>query len=140
VPKLRILHVDDDPSIRHVVARALGHAGMDVDCVGTAAEVSAALSRCAYDVVIVDRHIGRDDGLALIARLRDDAPYLPMLLLSGSLDRLAKDQAHALGVVRCILKGGPLHELIDAVWVAAKGSGTIRRDELGAADDTRRQG
>jgi len=129
-----VLHVDDDSSIRKLVARVLGTAGMVVDGVGSAREVDAMLARSDYDVVIVDRHIGCDDGLELIARLRASDPDLSLLMFSGSIDPEVVARAEALGVVRCVDKVGPLRTLVDAVRVAAGRSGTIQiRDAIGSA-------
>jgi DNA-binding NarL/FixJ family response regulator len=81
---VRLLIVDDDAAFRRLARVALTAAGFEV--VGEAAD--AALARtlaCATDpdVVLVDVHLGRDDGPALAAALRAD-PGAPAVVLVSS--------------------------------------------------------
>lgn len=62
----RVLVVDDDPSNRFVLERALERSGAHVACASTLAEGRAALTGTAVDLLIVDYELpdGQGDGLA----------------------------------------------------------------------------
>jgi CheY-like chemotaxis protein len=88
----RILLVDDNAhglSARKTVLEELGHR------IGTAASGSEALEqfgRHKFDLVVTDYKMPRMDGLELIARLRKQAPDLPIILISGYVDSLGMSE------------------------------------------------
>src|SRR4051812_44249247 len=75
---LRVLVVDDEPPARKRLERLLReHA--DVDCVGEAADGTAALAeieRLTPDVVFLDVQMPELDGLGVAAALGDDGPAI----------------------------------------------------------------
>ncbi|HJO24576.1 MAG: histidine kinase N-terminal 7TM domain-containing protein [Myxococcota bacterium] len=80
-----VLVVDDEPSVRSVLAKRLKAAGFDVL---TASSGDAALSRLeepgtGVDLVILDITMPGLSGIETHARLRADHPELPVLLSSG---------------------------------------------------------
>jgi DNA-binding response OmpR family regulator len=56
------------------------------------------LSGAAVDVVLLDVHVGRDDGRDLLRELRKTSPSTPVALLTGSSDQgtLEPERADAL--------------------------------------------
>jgi len=73
----RVLIVDDDASVRRVLARSFERAGFEV---GTAAHGEAALgelSAARYDVMICDIQMPRMSGPMLCRHLVTTGPYLP---------------------------------------------------------------
>ncbi len=84
----RVLIVDDDPSIRQVVATLLTLEGFVVD---TAPDGRAALDRIlvsAPDIVLSDLRMPHMDGYGLLAAIRAHASInkLPFIFLSGTSD------------------------------------------------------
>jgi two-component system KDP operon response regulator KdpE len=61
----QILVVDDDPSIRSGVVRALERAGMKATAVGDGAGALAAVKSGAFDLVLLDMRLPDASGLAL---------------------------------------------------------------------------
>lgn len=50
-------------------------------------EAREALSAVSVDVVLLDVHVGRDDGRELLRELRRSSPRTPVAFLTGSADR-----------------------------------------------------
>jgi len=87
---LRILLVDDEPSVRGVLARALREAGYDVVAVtdGQAGLDAARIAAEPYALVITNGYMPHLTGEQLIAQLRQMFPTLPIL----HLDDLSREQ------------------------------------------------
>jgi len=125
----RILHVDDEPFVRKAIKRVLESAGMRVRSVGTAGEAEQVAREASFDVAVIDRHIGDDDGLELIEHFAIRYPKLRLILLSGSLTPSVEERAYALGAARCLSKTTPPRQLIAEVFAFAGGSGIVSFDE-----------
>ncbi len=82
-PTARVLLVEDEPRLAHMVRRGLEHVGFDVAVVH---DGIAALEACATDdpdVVVLDIGIPRPDGLTVLRHLREGGDDRPVLLLTG---------------------------------------------------------
>lgn len=80
---MRVLIVEDDPTIAGFVAKGLREAGFAVD---TAADGQAGLEQARsfpYDAAIVDVMLPGRDGLALVEALRREGVRTPVLFLSA---------------------------------------------------------
>lgn len=78
-----VLVVDDDPTVREVVAGYLARAGLTVD---EAADGMDALDRARHtppDVVVLDLMLPGLDGLEVMRRLRAERGNLPVVLLTA---------------------------------------------------------
>ena len=80
---MRVLIVEDDPTISDFVARGLREAGFAVDWASNGEEGLEAALREPYDVAIVDLMLPRRDGLSLIDELRRRGRGTPVLILSA---------------------------------------------------------
>jgi DNA-binding NtrC family response regulator len=81
--RARILVVDDEPEVARVIARlaqSFGHEAVVADSTEDAVERFTA---APFDVVLTDLRLGREDGLALLRRLHDRAPEVPVILITG---------------------------------------------------------
>ena len=79
--------VDDDRSVRFVLATALREAGHAVREFGSAADALAALRDGTPALIFTDvRMPGDDDGLALLRKLRAAHPALPVIVMSAHTD------------------------------------------------------
>jgi len=83
---LRLLHIDDD-RIQHVlVARSLAKLGEYQFSIRTATseeEAILAFAEGGTDLVILDYHLTKGDGLSCLRRLRRSDPFLPIIAVSG---------------------------------------------------------
>ncbi|HEY4320629.1 MAG TPA: response regulator transcription factor [Gemmatimonadales bacterium] len=80
---MRILLVEDDPSVSRSVGRLLNRAGHEVDACSDAESAHILLGAVIYDVVLLDIILPGKSGLELTAELRKEGSVMPILLLSG---------------------------------------------------------
>jgi two-component system nitrogen regulation response regulator NtrX len=79
-----VLIVDDEPNIRRMVGALLGAEGYDVRDAATGAVGLTLADAAEPDVALVDLMMpGELDGLAVLARLRERHPDLPVVMMSG---------------------------------------------------------
>jgi CheY-like chemotaxis protein len=105
-----VLVVDDTEAIRTIIRRVLTGAGYHVDVAASAPE-ARAMDPAGYDALLVDAHLGRERGTALIQALvaEDPAAARRCLLITGG-----KPDLIPAGVV-CLTKPFRPDELITAV-------------------------
>ena len=80
---MRILVVEDDPSIAEFVATGLRQEGFAVDVASNGVDGLDRASAHPYDAAIVDVMLPRLDGLSLVAALRRAGITTPVLFLSA---------------------------------------------------------
>ncbi len=99
-----VLVMDDDPSMREMLASLLQQEGIAVECASGVEEALAAVHTTAFNVVLSDIHMPRVDGFELLRELQkrqEDAPVIMMtsfgsteiitqVLQAGAIDYLAK--------------------------------------------------
>jgi PAS domain S-box-containing protein len=84
---LRILHVEDEPLDRELVAETLRNGGLRCEIVTVDREDAfvKALTSGTFDVVLSDDSLPRFDGRTAQAITRREAPHLPFIVVSGTL-------------------------------------------------------
>lgn len=111
-----VLYVDDDELMREVASRILQRAGWRVSTCTDAAQALALLDRAADVALLVsDLNMPGDSGLTLCAAVRRRWPALPLVLSTGHLSELQREQAQALGVREVIAKARTVEDLAAAV-------------------------
>jgi two-component system response regulator MprA len=94
----RVLVVDDDPSLRRMLARTLAAEGFDVTLASDGGAALAATERSAPDVIVLDVAMPAVDGLSVCRRLRGRGLPTPILMLTARdavADRVAGLEAGA---------------------------------------------
>jgi two-component system response regulator MprA len=79
----RLLVVEDDPQVRAMLSRALGHEGFDVAAAPDAAGALAELRASRPDLVLLDLLLPDLDGLEVCRRLRRAGDRVPILMLTA---------------------------------------------------------
>lgn len=79
-----MLIVDDDPSLRLLCRVNLELEGYAVVEAGTLAEAELALDNGGVDVVLLDLHLGNEQGSALVPKIEARGLGTSMALLTGS--------------------------------------------------------
>jgi two-component system OmpR family response regulator len=121
---LRVLVVDDEPSICELLSMALRYEGWDVRTASDGTDAVRAAREFRPDVMLPDM-----DGLEVLRRLRADAPLVPVVFLTAKdalEDRIAGLTA---GGDDYVTKPFSLEE------VAARLRGLLRRTSRVVADD-----
>jgi len=94
----RVLIVDDEQSVRDLVAKTLTMADYDVD---TAPDGPSALDRMRtteYDLLITDLKMPGMDGLSVIREVRQRSTELPIIIITGYSTEASAIEAINLGV------------------------------------------
>jgi two-component system KDP operon response regulator KdpE len=114
---LRILVVDDQPSLRRMLQLGLtqdGHTVLETDCGIGALE---AVRRCETHLILLDLGLPDLDGLQVIKRIRYAQSYVPIIVLSNRGDETAKVNALDLGADDYITKPFGIDELLARIRV-----------------------
>jgi len=125
----RIWIVDDDRSVRFVLATALRDEGYAIDGFENAADALTALrTRPAPDLLFTDVRMPGDDGLVLLEKLKAAHPELPVIVMSAYTDVASTAGAFRGGAQEFLSKP---FDLDDAVALAAR-TLPLRMDSLPA--------
>ncbi|GAB3100590.1 nitrogen regulation protein NR(I) [Lysobacter terrae] len=125
----RIWIVDDDRSVRFVLATALRDEGYEVDGFENAADALAALrTRAVPDLLFTDVRMPGEDGLKLLEKLKAAHPDLPVIVMSAYTDVASTAGAFRGGAHEFLSKP---FDLDDAVALAGRAL-PLRNDVLPA--------
>lgn len=89
-----VLVIDDDSTLRLLIAMTLEKAGHRVIQVAHGREGSACMRQEAVEMIITDL-VMPDDSLDYVLALRAEYPDLPLILISGILSKSARMKAAA---------------------------------------------
>jgi pilus assembly protein CpaE len=150
VRRVHVLHIEDDPVLREVVAIHLGRM-KDLRCtVAGAADEETGLElyrKERPDLTILDYHLPQGDGMSCLLKLRALDPLLPILVVSG-----VNEPGIAAGLLEAgaddflskeNLGGEPLHHSVRAVLErtgavkARRGAGRPEEELLALAAEVR---
>ncbi len=110
---------DDDGPIRKVLGRALTRFGMTVVEVADGEEAVALVMATPerFRLVILDLTMPRLNGDAALMRIRELAPELPALILSGFLEEEIRERVGGAKRVAMLQKPFSMRSLADALWL-----------------------
>lgn len=120
----RIMLVDDEEEVRKAMIRKMNWEQLGFTVVGDAENGEDALEKLEMlepDVIMTDIRMPYMDGLTLIARIREQYPFIKVLIFSGYDDFEYAKQAIKLNVTEYILKpvnGEELAEILKRVKVS----------------------
>lgn len=83
-----VLVIDDELALQQVLAQLLELEGYTVATADDGPHALAVLAAVNPDVVLCDVMMPGSDGFVVKAALQEQRPTLPVILMSGSLDRL----------------------------------------------------
>ena len=109
--KPRILVVDDDPGTQRSLAHALELEGYAVVTAGSAGEALSRLQAESVQAVLSDVVMPGASGLELLKSLRERAPELPVILMSGQASIETAVKATQLGAIDFVEKPVGLERL-----------------------------
>ncbi|MGS2617369.1 response regulator transcription factor [Micromonospora sp. LZ34] len=80
---VRVLVVDDEPTLADLLAMALRYEGWQVRTAGDGTAALSAARQLQPDAVILDVMLPDQDGFQVLRRLREHAPTVPVLFLTA---------------------------------------------------------
>lgn len=117
--RIRVLIVDDDPMFRRLLHIVLG--APEFEIIGEAADGLAgldALQRLGPDLVLMDYHMPRMNGLDAARRMLESIDCPPIVLLTSEISADLAMLARRLGVCDVVSKGTHVNLLGPAVLAA----------------------
>ncbi|MCC4595348.1 ATP-binding protein [Xanthomonas campestris pv. phormiicola] len=123
---LRILLVEDDPTVAEVVSGLLGARGHHITHAAHALAALTEVAGSSFDVALLDLDLPGLDGLALARQLRVFGYEMPLIAVTARTDADAEPQARAAGFdgfLRKPVTGDMLAEAIEAVVEPGPGTG-----------------
>jgi len=115
-----ILIVDDDLSVRETLCRFLLSQGFSVESAENGYAALETLSRSSFDLLIVDAHMPRMNGIALLKCLKEMRITIPSIFISGLLNKEMRKEARRLKVVGIIEKPFSLKEIFCNILLGLK--------------------
>jgi CheY-like chemotaxis protein len=111
-----ILLVDDDETLRHMLATVLEEHGYDVTTAASVSEALKLITAGSYDVLLSDLHMpGRGDGLTVVGAMRHANPKAVTILLSAFPEMDAAAQAILLQTDQILVKPMNIPALIETI-------------------------
>jgi putative nucleotidyltransferase with HDIG domain len=127
MPRKRILIVDDEDSVRNVIASLLERSYYETTAVASAEEAMSRLQQDPdYDLVLADIVMPGTDGLKLLDQITADYPAIPVVLFSGINDTRVTASAFRRGAVDYLLKPFD-HAELESVAARAIEHGRLRK-------------
>lgn len=111
--RMRVVHVDDDPSILRLVAKRLGDQGIEVISVEDPREVLSLVTNDGIRVVIVDVDLPYIDGVSLLQNIKASDAGVQVILCTGMVSLITITSAIAAGAEGCVFK--PLTDITPLV-------------------------
>jgi excisionase family DNA binding protein len=100
----RVLVVDDEATIRELLAKTLALAEYDVDLASDGRTALERLRIMPYDLLVTDLKMPGVDGLAVIREARRMKPDIPVIIITGFSTEASAIEAVNLGVAGYLTK------------------------------------
>lgn len=123
---MKILVIEDDPSVRTLVKAVLEHNGNDVSTADNATDGQSTAINDDYDMIILDLGLPDGDGYEVCKNIRDQNVVTPVLILSGEQETDVKVKCLRVGADDYLTKPFNTEELIarmDAIKRRSESSG-----------------
>lgn len=89
---IRVLTVDDEPSLIELLSMAMRYEGWDVHTASSGTEAVRVAKQCEPDAIVLDMMLPDFDGLEVMRRVRTTQPDVPVIFLTakdGVADRIS---------------------------------------------------
>ena len=108
---VHVLAIDDDPSIRQMIADYLADNDMQVTAVGSGREIADIMERHTIDLLILDLKLPGEDGMQIARNLRAESD-VPIFMLTGRKDEADRVMGLELGADDYLTKPFSPRELL----------------------------
>jgi len=107
-----VLSVDDDTSVRQMISDYLGENDIRVTALSRGQEIAEVMARETIDLVVLDLRLPGEDGMLIAKKLREEAPLLPIIMLTARQDEADRVMGLELGADDYITKPFSPRELL----------------------------
>lgn len=130
--KKNVLLVEDDPALRMVVREVLKE-DFNVDEADNGDTGIEKGVNSEADLVILDYHLPKKDGLEVIAEIKKAHPSVPVIVLTGYLSPESEKQFNHLGASKIFPKPFNYRTLLDAVKLLSSNPSEIAQNAASIA-------
>ena len=116
----KLLIIDDEKRIRKIIKIQLRHTPL---LISEAEDINRALDlikKNEIDVVICDIKLKTADGIEVLKQIKASSPQLPVIILTGFIERDYRDRAEAIGCSDYLIKPVKRQRLISTIEKALK--------------------
>lgn len=118
--KLKVWIVDDDPSVRWVLDKALRQAGLQTRSFDRAEHLLEAMQHTQPDVLLTDVRMPGMDGITLMKRLTHAHPDIPIIVMTAYSDLDNAVSAYRGGAFEYLPKPFDIDEAVELVKNAGR--------------------
>ena len=114
----KVLVIDDDVSIRDMLAEVLGDAGYGVEAAADGVEALRMIKASPPDLIVTDIIMPEQDGVGVMLQLAKEHPNVKVIAISGG-GRISPESylymAQKFGALKTFTKPFDINEFLDAV-------------------------
>ncbi|WP_339824293.1 sigma 54-interacting transcriptional regulator [uncultured Parasphingorhabdus sp.] len=118
--KAKIILVEDDLSVSHVIITALRADGYEVESCKSITERDALMASSSYDLLLTDVGLGEGDGISSLDTVKTTHPDIPIIIISAQNTLNTAVRASETGAFEYLPKPFDLDELVEVVGQALK--------------------
>src|SRR5450631_4218166 len=122
---VRVLVVDDDPTVAEVVSSYLVRSGLEVELAADGVTALAVAGRTRPDLVVLDLMLPGLSGLEVCSRLRETRPDLPIVMLTALGEESDRILGLELGADDYLVKPFSPRELVLRVQSVLRRTGAV---------------
>jgi DNA-binding response OmpR family regulator len=130
----KILLIEDDRDIAHLVALHLGDEGFSVDRSAEGNDGLAKATKENYSLVILDLMLPGVDGLEICRRLRSKTDYVPILMLTAKTAEIDRVIGLEMGADDYLTKPFSIRELVARVKAILRRVDSLRTSDAANRD------
>jgi two-component system, OmpR family, response regulator len=127
--RLKILVVDDDVEIRNLLCGCLKGFGMQADEASCGKDMTEAMAKVEYDLIVLDLMLPDEDGLVLCRRIRKFSD-VPVIILTARGEAMERIVGLEVGADDYVVKPFEPRELVARIQAILR---RVRRDVPGGA-------
>jgi DNA-binding response OmpR family regulator len=119
----RVLCVDDDEDACEMLSVLLDSYGIDVTCVGSAAEAWSLIKAVPFDLYVLDGWLPKVDGFEFCRQLREADSDTPIVFYSGAAYETDKQKGMSAGANAYLVKPnleGLIETMLDVIAQARR--------------------
>ena len=122
---VHVLAIDDDPSVRQMIADYLTDNDIQVTVVGSGKEIAEVMARHTIDLLILDLKLPGEDGMQIARNLRAESD-VPIIILTGRKDEADRVMGLELGADDYLTKPFSPRELLARIRALLRRSRAVR--------------
>jgi CheY-like chemotaxis protein len=120
-----ILVVDDDQAIRTILSSLLSTMGFQVALATNGHEALDLFAKKTFEFVLTDFQMPGMDGFTLASNIKSSSPKTPVIMITGSDERIVEERMRKGCVDRVIFKPFKLEDVYESVEVALTGRSNL---------------